>query len=130
MVLVAVRDAPNQISRPLLVSGAARAVLLAGAGMEDDAVLPDRQALGVELGKPGRRGGGRCGEVQVHAGLAHQAHVLVPDLPGPLLRVVVAAVDHVRDLPGDHGLTSCACVATWGSLGPDDFRLPKVTPRQ
>src|SRR5215213_8139126 len=123
MVLVAVRDAPNQISRPFLVSGAARAVLLAGAGMEDDAVLPDRQALGVELGKPGRRGGGRCGEVHHHA-------VLVPDLPGPLLRVVVAAVDHVRDLPGNHGLTSCACVATWGSLGPDDFRLPKVTPRQ
>ena len=53
MVLVAVRDAPDQFRSPLLVGGAARAVLLAGAGMEDYAVLCDGQALGVEGGEPG-----------------------------------------------------------------------------
>jgi hypothetical protein len=55
MVLVAVSDAPDELRSPLLVGGAARAVLLAGTGMEDDAVLRDRQALGVMLGKLGRR---------------------------------------------------------------------------
>src|SRR5215217_2931093 len=72
MVLVAVRDAPDKLGRTLLVGGAARAVLLAAARMEDHAVLCDRQAFGMEDGEPGWRGGGRRGEVHHHAIVVQQ----------------------------------------------------------
>src|SRR5215210_8116944 len=61
---------------------------------------------------------------QVHPGLAHQAYVFVPDLLGPLLRVVVPAVDHVRDLMGDHNLTSCGQVVAGRAL-PGVIRAPE-----
>src|SRR5215211_2567060 len=72
MVLVAVRDQPYERRGPLFVGCAARAVVLAGAGMKDHALLRNRQAFGVEGGEPGGRGGGRRGEVDHDAVLVQE----------------------------------------------------------
>src|SRR5687767_10375950 len=95
MVLVAVRDAPDQLGGPLLVRGAARAVLLAGAGMEDYAVLRDGQALGVEGGEPGWWRSGRRGEVHHYTVLVQQGDDAVQPAE------VVLAVARFQLRPGE-----------------------------
>src|SRR5215212_7596327 len=72
MVFVAVRDQPDEPRGPLLVGGAARAVVLASAGVKDDAFLCDGQAFGVEGGEPGWRGGSRRSEVDHDAVLVQE----------------------------------------------------------
>jgi hypothetical protein len=87
MVLVTVRDALNQLSCPLFVGGTARAVLLAGAGMEDDALLRNGQALGVEGGEPWWWRGCCRGEVHHYAVVVQEGDDAVQPVEVVLARV-------------------------------------------
>ena len=143
VVVVAAGEPVGEAEGHLAVERRRRAPGLPAAGPQGVAVVVDGQDLRVGRGQPGRRGGGRGGEVdgdpvgvqQVHdlveplegvlalgrlepgpredaegdeadAGLAHQAHVVVPDGARPLLGVVVPSEGDPVHRPRAHGRQS------------------------